>query len=124
MKNKYDTSAYGTGTADTFSPTSSGNYLYYNPVDFETFGSLIVTALTTTTTTTTTTATPSGTTTSITLPPDPIKTYNVMVVSDGVNNFFELDGLRSGIVLEAEILIDLINTTPLTPNAITLFHYL
>ena len=76
FENKYDTSDGLTGTTDNFTPSTTGTFLYSNPVDFEQYGNIIVGAETTTTTTTTTTTattTTDGptttTTTTTTIPP-------------------------------------------------------
>ena len=63
FENKYDTSAGLTGTVENFIPSTTGTFLYTNPVDFETYGNIIVG---TTATTTTTTSQPTTT-----VPPNP-----------------------------------------------------
>ena len=63
FENKYDTSAGLTGTTENFTPSTTGTFLYTNPVDFETYGNIIVG---TTATTTTTTSQPTTT-----VPPNP-----------------------------------------------------
>ena len=92
--NKYDTSAGATGTKETFTPSEAGTYDYYNNVDFDTFGSLIVSSPPTTTTTTqapTTTAAPT-TTTPAHLPSGQI--FNVTVVNVAGKNRYFLNGVR------------------------------
>lgn len=97
FENKYDTSAYQTGTIDTFSPTTSQNYLYYNTVDFETYGNIIVGAVATTTTTTTTAGPGTTTTTTTTTTLAPV-VYNVTVAqADGGNKYF-INGSQGGTI--------------------------
>lgn len=64
FQNKYDTSFDLNGTTEVWTPTTTGVYQYANPIDFESFGNIIIEqSPQTTTTTTTTTTTPEPTTT-------------------------------------------------------------
>jgi hypothetical protein len=95
FENKYDTSAYQTGTYDSFVPSGAATYLYYNPVDFETYGDIIVGAVAATTTTTTTAGPGTTTTTTTTLAP---VVYNVTVAqADGSNKYF-INGSQGGTI--------------------------
>ena len=94
--NKYDTSSDATGTTDTFTPLEAETYDYYNNVDFDTFGKIVISPSSGTTTSTTaapatTTSTPTTTTTA---GPVITKTYKVTVQATAYEgNKYYLDGL-------------------------------